>query len=182
VDGFEALGGSDHDDELRGTDGPDQIESGAGNDVLDGRGGDDILYGMDGDDTYVGGDGRDLVSFSFAASGVEVDLLARTASGEGEDDISEVEVLDGSRFDDTIRGGAADELLIGRDGNDTLSGGAGNDVLWGEFSGMTAESYERVGLTIERTKDDLDGGPGTDELHGGPGDNRCTNGEELEDC
>jgi hypothetical protein len=182
VSGFESLGGSDYDDRLTGTDGPDQIDAGYGEDVLRGLGGDDILYGGEGDDEYAGGDGRDLVSFSFAEQGVEVNLLEGYALGEGDDLVSGVEIIDGTRFKDSITGGDADELLMGREGDDFLSGESGDDVLWGEFSGMSAASYRRGGMLVEHASDILVGGPGTDELHGGPGRNTCSEGERLEDC
>lgn len=182
IAGFEILWGTEYDDRIAGDDGDDQIQTSGGDDVLDGRGGDDILYGGKGDDEYVGGDGEDLVSYVEAPQGVEVDLAAGTATGEGNDSLRAIETLDGSRFPDTISGGDADETLIGREGDDVLSGGEGDDVLWGELPRMTAESYREGGYLIEDADDTLDGGPGNDELHGGPGNNTCTNGEQVEDC
>jgi Ca2+-binding RTX toxin-like protein len=54
-------------------------------DRLIGNGAANWLTGLLGDDTLDGGAGIDTVSFSYAGSGVVVDLALGTASGEGED-------------------------------------------------------------------------------------------------
>lgn len=81
--------------------------------------------------------------------------------------------LPGTRFADSIYGGAGndvlnaiaahniagagDDLLIGGDGNDTLLGGNGNDLLYGDAG-----------------NDSLIGGNGDDFLRGGAGDDTLT--------
>jgi Ca2+-binding RTX toxin-like protein len=78
---------------------------------------------------------------------VSVDLSAGTASdGQGGvDTLINIQSVNGSPFDDTLTGNAAENLLRGFQGTDTLNGGAGNDVLDG---GLGADA--------------LDGGGGSD--------------------
>jgi Ca2+-binding RTX toxin-like protein len=65
----------------------------------------------------------------------------------------------GGRFNDTILGNDADNMLIGRGGNDSLEGGAGDDSLEGGHG-----------------KDRLYGGAGDDMLTGGSGNDRLYGG------
>lgn len=137
----EGVIGSSWGDVLRG--------NSAGN-RLDGRGGDDVLIGRGGDDRLVGGDGVDTADYSGAPGRVVVDLGAGTASGEGRDVLSGIEVVIGSPYADRIYGSAGDDRLVGGGGGDDLRGRGGNDVL--------------------------DGGPGPDQLRGGPGDDLLLGG------
>jgi serralysin len=65
----------------------------------------------------------------------------------------------GEADSDTLNGGAGNDDLIGGDGLDTLNGGDGTDRLWGE-SGADA----------------LDGGAGADEIYGGLGNDTVNGG------
>jgi len=142
---------------LSGLAGDDTLKGGSGLDTLDGGAGDDTLFGGADADVLRGGDGlHDIVDYSdVAANGVKVDLEAGTATGNGDDTLSEIEDIRGSAQDDTltgdtsvntIYGGAgADiieggekslfssdgDLLYGEDGDDTLRGDAGEDILYG---------------------------------------------------
>ncbi|HVL80204.1 MAG TPA: calcium-binding protein [Actinomycetota bacterium] len=189
LSGIENLTGSDHADtlkgdggsnNLRGKGGNDTLLGGGGNDTLfghegintlDGQGGDDVLYGGSSDDTLTGGDGNDTVSYFHAAAGVLVDLRIvgpQATVGAGTDNLSGVENLSGSAFNDTLHatnvanvlhGGAGNDILHGYDGNDVLRGDAGDDSLFGGDG-----------------DDDLDGGrPGTNVCDGGAGTNALTN-------
>ncbi|WP_183094713.1 calcium-binding protein [Nocardioides stalactiti] len=123
--------GTDRADRLVGSAGPNRLEGLGGNDVIVGRGDSDRLLGAEGndviqpgiqDDVADGGDGRDTISFSdLTGSGVQVDLGARSATGQtGVDAITNFEAVVG-----TIR----DDVLIGDGNYNTLNGLAGNDVL-----------------------------------------------------
>jgi Ca2+-binding RTX toxin-like protein len=59
----------------------------------------------------------------------------------------------GGAGDDILNGGAGNDILYGGDGDDTLNGGAGNDTLYGGNG-----------------NDTLNGGAGNDTLYGGAGD------------
>jgi VCBS repeat-containing protein len=129
---------------LEGGVGNDYLYAGAGDDVVDAGAGDDDIVGGDGagNDTYIGGDGIDTVRYTSAITGITVDLVAGTASGNeiGNDSLSSIENILGGQAGDTLRGDAqandldgytGDDLIEGRGGNDTLTGGTGNDTLYG---------------------------------------------------
>lgn len=130
--GFEHLAGSHHDDVLRGNGQDNQISGGSG---------DDRVIGKNGNDALDGGTGTDTAGYFGAVSGVEVDLLAGTATGgNGDDTLTGVENVIGSTFDDLLwgddgpnrlAGGPGDDTLTGRGGDDELIGGDGSDVADG---------------------------------------------------
>jgi Ca2+-binding RTX toxin-like protein len=98
------------------------ITGGNGNDTLTAGAGNDIFVASAGDDTLQGGEGVDRVDYSNSNSAVHVDMPAGTATGFGNDNLSQIEHVIGSAFHDTITGGQ---------GGETLSGGAGNDIITG---------------------------------------------------
>jgi hypothetical protein len=162
VKGFETVAGGTRGDRLAGGRDADRFEGGDGGDILDGRSGnddlnagedDDTLNGRIGDDqldagagndAIDGGKGIDTLRFSQAA-GVIADLEARTAIGEGSDQVRRVENLWGSTGDDALTGDRRANILIGDFGADTLNGGGGRDTLDGRDG-----------------QDELDGGDGAD--------------------
>ena len=123
---------------LNGYSGDDILIGNGGSDTLNGGDGNDILVGGTGSDTLNGGDGNDTASYIDATSGVNITLnnsgnasggsVSGWASG---DQLSSIENLIGSNFNDTLVGGNQDNVLGGLLGNDTLYGGGGNDVLIG---------------------------------------------------
>jgi Ca2+-binding RTX toxin-like protein len=136
------LYGNNVDNELLGASGNDLIYGYGGNDTLDGGAGNDHLVGGAGADILNGGDGWDLADYLASASAVMVDLTNHTAHGgdaEG-DELSSIEKVDGSMFNDVLvgdeginsfRGNSGDDVLYGRGGGDTLNGGYGDDFLQG---------------------------------------------------
>ncbi len=95
--------------------------------------------GLGGDDVITG-NGDTRLNFSSASSGVTVDLVAGTASGNasvGNDTFTGVNRVRGSNNNDTIRGDSANNVLEGQAGNDTLEGRGGNDILTGGIGGDT---------------------------------------------
>ncbi len=182
LEGVENITGSNKADVLIGDDGPNTLRGLDGADILLGEGGDDVLRGgLNRDDTpdqLSGGPGddlidgydvgfryspphgypdkSDLVTFASALGAVTVDLVAGTATGEGNDTLVNIEDVLGSSHDDTLVGDDGPNTLDGGAGNDSLSGGGGNDDL----SGSAGD-------------DSLDGGPGTDAGDGGPGIDWC---------
>jgi len=217
--GPDVIAGLAGQDVLRGMGGDDILCGGSGSDVLVGGSGDDVLRGdqdhlvtggrashLDGD-TLVGGPGADVLlggrdtreadirhfdtlDFSSASRGVDVDLAAGTASGQGHDTIGRDEWrvagtpyddrISGSRLDDYFDSGRGDDVLEGRGGHDWLlpdlpvgSGDFGHDVVRG---GAGRDHIEAVG-----GPDIVYGGPGADgvfdwgrgfrdRLYGGRGD------------
>lgn len=144
------IGGSGH-DRLYG--GHDELQQRKRRTVVSG----DLLEGGPGDDLLsVGFDevpGRvlfrrqNIVSFRHSSRAVTVDLRDRLAQGEGSDVVLRGSSLrvDGSRYDDVLRGTRADDVFDGGRGHDDLGDRGGGDVLLG-YQG----------------DDTLDGGPGDD--------------------
>ena len=116
--GFENVRGGSGPDLLSGDGAANRLDGGAGNDVLRSKGADDAL---------IGGGGSDTVDYSGFApvtrdKGVVAHLGRGRVSGEGADDLSQVESV--------IRSGAADHLTGNRHAN-RLSGRPGRDTLIG---------------------------------------------------
>lgn len=127
-------GGPGDDPELEGGPGTDVIYGGAGTDNANGGEGDgDIVSGDAGTDTLSGGPGsQDIVSYASATrGGIQVNLAAGTAKGDGHDTLSGFEDVVGSPQGDTIVGDSEDNRLDGGVGDDTLTGGGGHDEAFG---------------------------------------------------
>ncbi len=112
--------------------------------VADGGEGNDFLQGTIANDILNGGNGNDTASFvtanSTTATGVTVDLnlqgAAQNTVAAGNDTLTGIENLIGSRLNDTLIGNADANVIEGGLGNDTLVGGAGNDTA--SYAGATA--------------------------------------------
>ena len=157
------LSGGAGDDTINAGSANSTLEGGSGNDSLIGSSGNDLIIGDSGNDTIDGGSANDTLDYSAATSGVTVDLTNASAQavggGMGSDVISNIEVLVGSDFNDTLttNGGT----LIGGDGDDSLIGGTSSDTI--VFSGNVANfSVVSVG-GVYRVIDNVGSG-GTDIL------------------
>jgi Ca2+-binding RTX toxin-like protein len=162
--GIENLTGSDHDDLLIGDENANLLDGGAGNDTL---------IGAAGPDTLIGGAGIDTVDYRDATAGVKVNLA--TGSGgtaaamnrsfapasapasapagappdEG-DELSGIENIAGSDYDDLLIGDENANVIDGRGGSDTLIGGAGADSLIGGDGVDTADYGDSsAGVTVD---------------------------------
>ncbi len=147
---------------------------------LEGTPFDDILIGNSlanqfrpglGDDSVDGGDGFDVIDYSDAGAAVTVlvggaDALQDTGGG-GVDQITSIEGVIGSSFNDTLTGTTAYEEFYGGRGNDTITtngggdravGGDGKDLLIG---GDDAEYFE-----AGTGKDTVQAGGGNDWIEG----------------
>jgi Ca2+-binding RTX toxin-like protein/LysM repeat protein len=121
---FENLSGTVFDDILSGN---------SGANIIDSSGGNDIIIGGAGADTIDGGTGIDTASYAGSNAGVTVNLAANVNTGgdaQG-DNLSSIENIIGSAFNDTLTALATGSTLTGGSGNDTLNGGIGNDTLIG---------------------------------------------------
>ena len=153
-DGDDTLNGGPGNDFLYGGDGDDKLFGGAGDDTIDAGAGNDQIVAGDGDDTiiqsgsgtqhYDGGDGIDTYKFNTAEwNGLYFDVKVDLSSGFSgllddpdhilNDTLINIENIDFSdvRFDCTLIGNAADNVISGGPGNDNIDGGAGNDTLSG---------------------------------------------------
>jgi Ca2+-binding RTX toxin-like protein len=116
---------------IRGGAGSDRLDGGSGNDILSGGDGDDVIVGGIGADTIDGGAGVDVVDYAASNAGIHISLADGTGSGglaEG-DQLTGIENVVGSAFDDTLIGNDDDNVFKGGSGNDTFIGGAGEDTF-----------------------------------------------------
>ncbi len=169
--GKDTIYGNGGNDTICGNDGADTIYGGAGHDTLLGGGGDDTVIGDAGNDVIRGDGGTDRARFDSSTSGVTVDLVSGTATGQGSDTISGIENLVGSDYADVLRGdsnineikaGPGADVISGRGGKDVLEGQGGNDTING--GGMADKIWGGSGL------DTINGGTGKDIIRGGPDD------------
>jgi Ca2+-binding RTX toxin-like protein len=126
--------GSAFDDTMIGVNGQiNRLFGGAGDDTITGGSNNDLLSGDAGADVLNGGAGFDSAAYGRATAGVTVDLsnMALNAGDAAGDTYISIEIIQGSRFDDTLNGDNGLNRFYGGDGNDTLSGGGGNDLLVG---------------------------------------------------
>jgi Ca2+-binding RTX toxin-like protein len=176
------LGGSAS-DTLTGNDLRNDLQGNDGDDTLSGAAGNDTLTGGLGNDSFSGGSGADKISYATnTTDGIEADMNLGfvTSSESGDDGVigGDVEIVQGSPFNDSITGGGGlvtgnfiftggngKDTLTGSGSNDTLKGGAGNDRLRGLEGGDT-----------------LKGGKGKDKGWGGPGVDFCTGVEVEKGC
>ncbi|SPF78507.1 hypothetical protein [Pseudoprimorskyibacter insulae] len=118
--------------ERNGTPDGDLIIGGDQADILRGLGGDDILIASAGGDTLDGGSGTDTVDYSgYPGGAVRAALSAADQArlGNMSDELSGIENLLGSQYDDLLVGDHQDNRLNGGRGADTIAGQAGADVL-----------------------------------------------------
>lgn len=105
------------------------------------HGGNDTLQGGSGNDYINGGSGWDTVDYSSSTSKVSVNLSTNSASGEGDDQLFNIENIMGSiaTSGDTLTGNALVNTITGSRGGDTLSGLGGNDTLDGKLGSDWAD-------------------------------------------
>jgi Ca2+-binding RTX toxin-like protein len=195
--GIDGAVGSVFDDTITGNDGTNFLLGHDGNDTISsgGNAGDidspaslggelDILQGdvgfeptaQVGDDTLIGGAGFNVAVYAGSATGVQVDLLLGTASGQGNDDLTDIQGVVGTEYDDTLTGDLDANAFEGEGGNDEIDGRAGQDVamftgaseVTADLATGTATSVHPSGpSTIALTDiEDLWGSQGPDTLSG----------------
>ncbi len=180
------------------TDGDDMIEGGDGDDVLIGGGGNDKLVGDGGNDILIGDGGR----FEYTTTGGHVDVTALRPApyvptpvtdtsktpAQISSDIDTISDFVTGKFtatdlgfggNDTLSGGADDDLILGGSGDDTINGDAGADVILGGkgfddihggagndaiFGGDQADT-----IAGDADNDVISGGTGNDFIHGNDG-------------
>jgi len=95
---------------------------------------------------------------------VHASLESDSSTGEGSDQLKDMEGLIGSDGNDVLDGNSATNYLKGGGGNDTLAGGGGDDRLYGEAGA-----------------DDITGGAGNDIVDGGLGNDVLSGGGQAQD-
>ena len=203
--GGDVLSAGPANDLVAGEAGEDIINGEKGRDTLSGGWDDDQLTGSSKNDTLLGGDGIDYARFDYSGEAVSVNLTKYEATGQGVDELADIEGVFGSAHSDRIVGDraanfligqAGDDVILGMGGDDALNGGAGEDscrsqtpairsrfvcnqeLLLGEDED-TVVQFERVYGTDHG--DVLTGGPEDEHLFGGPGPDRLvgSDGDDL---
>ena len=129
---------------------------GKGDDLLRSRATDSSYFAPGpGDDTVTAKVGHNIhneVDFGGANDGVIVDLRTQMAVGQGNDSLSGINFVYGTKQSDVILGNADDNFMLGRGGDDVLLGRTKGDPI-----------------VAGRGDDHVDGGPGDDSLVGDQG-------------
>jgi Ca2+-binding RTX toxin-like protein len=137
--GDDLICGGGGNDSLEGESGSDMVSGGPGSDSVANGGSDglpDVLHGDGGPDTFKpvaivgdaidGGTGTDVLNLINMDVGMQVDLLAGTATAGSEtDSLAGIDNVIGTDSDDWITGDAAANRLQGRLGNDAIPAGTG---------------------------------------------------------
>ena len=177
--GDDRVSGGDGNDYIIDQSGSDHLQGGAGNDyvldydyydngrdTLEGGEGNDLLLSGGGGDIVDGGEGTDTLYYSTSREGVQVTLgeAGETTVGVGGtadgDQISNIENVLASRYDDSVTGNSENNTIYGYLGDDVIDGGAGNDTLYGDY-GFYSSYYSG--------DDTITGGAGDDTIDGGAG-------------
>jgi Ca2+-binding RTX toxin-like protein len=159
--------GNELDNSLTGGDGNDLLVDGDGNDTLDGGGGADVLAGGLGNDAYyvdeVGDfvvelpdEGNDTLRTTLESYALVPDvenlvyLGDQVFSGTGNELNNS---LYGGARDDLLEGGAGNDFVHGRGGADTMIGGTGNDSYDVDHAGdavteLAGEGTDTVNSTL----------------------------------
>lgn len=197
--GDDTIYGGLGDDSIIGGAGNDLVYGGDGADRLSGQDGNDTLYGGEGADTFLISDDHngdtifggetgfdsDTLLFGSSAStlGVTVTFSATEAGSysfagtSGSGVFSEIEVVYGTGFNDTLNGtaatlglslfgGAGDDSITGGSGSDTIYFGAGNDRVFGGAGNDIIDDVSGNLLTGENL---VYGGAGLDTVWSGAG-------------
>ena len=131
-------GGDAQGDTLTGV---ENLAGTAFNDTLIGDAQDNILAGGDGKDVLDGGAGIDTASYEGVSSAIFANLATgkvKNITGEGKDNLTNIENLTGSAFSDQLTGDGGGNVLKGGGGADTLTGAGGADTVAG---GAGADRY-----------------------------------------
>ena len=132
------------------------INGGTGNDTLTNNSNRSVTFiGGPGNDTITGLGNHDTVDYSSSPNGVDVDLLAGTATGDGSDTLTNIGNVIGSSHDDTI---------AGDDRANDLQGGVGTDTV--DYSGVTSTSANGITLVLNATMAPGTTSAGADTLGG----------------
>ena len=156
--------------------GIDRVVGSNKDDTLIGDEQDNYFRGRGGADVLDGGGGRDTAAYN-AGGGVTVDLgvtdengwtIGKGGDAEG-DKLKNIENLNGSNGDDTLRGDQNVNRFDGRAGDDVLEGRGGADHLHGGGVGNDTASYAHSpgGVTVDLT---LTGPQATANNHDAAGD------------
>ena len=162
VAGIEHIFGSAFNDTLSGDGNVNSLLGNNSNDTLAGRGGGDWLDG---------GAGIDTADYRASAAGVQVILGDGVAESGGDaqgDQLTSIEVIQGSSFADTFGSQAGAATFFGNDGNDLLLARLGAERFEGG-AGSDAASYvnSAAAVTVDLTAGTGSGGSAAGDSYSG---------------
>lgn len=160
-DGNDTISTGDDRDTITGGAGEDVIDGGIDDDLIDGGVDDDRIVGGEGNDTIIAGSGDDTV---YAGNDPDLGLDVLEIPDEATPTNPLTPDREPDNGDDSVLGGAGNDVIFGADDDDTLRGGSGDDFLDGQID-----------------DDSLDGGTGEDTLVGGQGDDSLSGGQDNDD-
>ncbi len=125
------------------------IYGGAGDDTITVRTG--TAVGDAGNDVIIGTSGGSSVVYWSSPSGIIADLSSGIVEdGFGnKDTLTNIRSIQGSPYDDRIKGSQFDESFAGLGGNNFVDGGGGNDT----YTVFRKNAYERSKILYEKTTD-----------------------------
>ena len=132
--GITGIVASKFNDSITGDAADNVLQGGAGNDTLIGGGGNDTFMGGAGNNSIDGGSGFNILDFGTATTsmlGILTNSLITDSLSIEADNITNIQGISATPFDDQLSGNAADNRLLGVGGNDTILGSGGNDILDG---------------------------------------------------
>ncbi len=102
-------------------------------------------------------EGMDHLSYSFALSGVTINLATGAGSGGAAGDtVAGIEWLTGSNFSDTLTGTTGNDRIEGGNGNDTIRTGGGRDAIYLNLSMVnfpTLEGWQKPNIGNDIVQD-----------------------------
>ncbi|MFJ5256535.1 calcium-binding protein, partial [Pseudomonas sp. NPDC088414] len=174
-----------------------------GIEVIKGSNFNDIIYGGAAAMGVDGGVGQDLISYEFSEAAITIDLTSNANTGDAAGDtFVNIELIQGSNFDDTFAGSRGTDIFIGGLGADVIDGRDGQDTAMyitstravdinlltnvnqgGDAQGDVLHNIERVvgshfddNLTGNAGVNYLEGGLGNDLIYGGDGNDALYGG------
>ena len=183
--GNDTVSAGDDADTVLGMAGDDTIDGGSGADVISAGDGNDTIMGGLGSDSIDGGNGNDWVDYSYASTGLLINLdvgVDTTAVPDGIPDVtvglvteadSSVDTLTGienvigGSGNDYIRGDKLANILNASLGDDTLSGGVGpsaDTMIGGDGTDWVVYEDATGSVTVDLIAQQAKGAAGMDSL------------------
>ncbi|MEX3015135.1 cadherin-like domain-containing protein [Gymnodinialimonas hymeniacidonis] len=161
--------------------GDDTVDAGIDNDSVTGGQGEDLLIGGEGADTLLGGQDDDTIFGGLETPAPDGVNLADDGFGApfGPDPLTD-------NNNDSIDGGAGNDLIFGQDDDDTITGGTGNDtidggvdndsILGGQGDDVIEGGHGQDFIQGNNNNDSITGGRGSDTLEGNAGSDTINGG------
>lgn len=122
IKNIEDVTGTADADNITGNDEVNHIIGGDGDDVLDGGRGLDVIDG---------GDGTDTATYVSLTAAISVNGDSVTDADYYIENVTDIEIIAGTNYDDDFTGNTSNNYYIGNDGDDNFSASLGSDTIEG---------------------------------------------------